>query len=386
MKKIVILLAALSLLAVSCNKVNTDNTPQGVITAGFEPAVTSVTLSGKLGTVLEAEDVSEVGFLVARDADMKKSFMEFFATLQEDETFSRKVNLDEFGGKRGVTYYYCAFAESSDGRHTGKVKSFLIDPVAPTGLTLTVSSVAVEVGKTVQLTATVTPPEAAADNVVTWSSEDKSIAKVSETGLVTGVAKGQTTITATCGEFKASCTVSVRIKPAGAVDLGLDVFWAECNLSDAGFVSSPEKYGDYYAWGETKAKSSYTSENYQYKDNPATLPLTADAAHVILGGNWRMPTKEEFQTLLDNCTSTWTSQGGKNGRLFTSKLNGNTIFFPAAGVRYKTDLLNEGTTGYYWSSSLSHGDHAYMLCFGSSAASNSDEYRLRGYNIRPVSE
>ena len=387
MKKIVILLAALSLAAVSCKKVSTDNTPQAVITTGSEPAVTSVTLSGRLGAALEAEDVTSVGFLVGRDADMKKSVKEFSTTLKEDETFSRKVNLDEFEGKRGVTYYYRAYAESSAGRQTGKVKSFLLDPVAPTGLSLSVSSVGVDVGKTVQLTATVTPPAAAADNVVTWSSEDNKTATVSETGLVTGVAKGQTTITATCGDFKETCAVKVRgVKPAGAVDLGLDIFWAECNLSDNGFVSSPEQYGDYYAWGETRSKSTYTESNYQYKDNSVTLPLTADAAHVILGGDWRMPTDAEFKTLLDNCTAVWTTQGGKNGRLLKSKINGNSIFLPAAG-HWEDSTLNSKYC-HYWSSSLNtdFSSRAWSFDFSSVGYNTGSNPRYYGQSVRPVSD
>ena len=389
MKKIVILLAALSLAAVSCKKVSTDNTPQAVITTGSEAAVASVTLSGKLGAALESKDVTAVGFLVGGDADMKKSVKEFSATLKEDETFSAKVNLDEFEGKRGVTYYYRAYAESSDGRQTGKVKSFQLDLVAPTGLTLTVSSVGVEMGKTIQLTATVTPKEAAADNVVKWSSKDKGIATVSETGLVTGVAKGKTTITASCGDFKETCAVTVRnVKPAGAVDLGLDVYWAECNLSDNGFVSSPEKYGDYYAWGETRSKSTYTESNYLYKDNPKTLPLTADAAHAILGGNWRMPTKDEFQTLLDNCTVDWpTTRNGVRGGLFTSKINGKSIFLPAAGHIFSSGIDEVGTMGFYWSSSNNSIYSAYSLWLVSWGEAVDDrDQRYYGQSIRPVSD
>ena len=390
MKKIVILLSALLLAAISCKEVNTDDTPQAVITTGSEPAVTAVTLSGRLGSKLQAEDVTAVGFLVGGDADMKGTVKEFSTSLKEDNTFSRKVILDEFEGKRGVTYYYCAYAESSDDRQTGKVKSFLLDPVAPKEFSLTVSSVLLDIGKTVQLTATVTPEEAAADNVVKWSSEDKSIAKVSETGLVTGVAKGKTTITANCGEKQETCSVTVRSnKPAGAVDLGLEVYWAACNLSDAGFVSSPEKYGDYYAWGETRAKSSYTEDNYTYKDSPELLPLTADAAHVILGGYWRMPTNEEFQTLLDNCTVVWpTTLNRVEGGLFTSKINGNSIFFPVAGCFFMSNLINVDK-GYYFSSSrgrLSTTVARSLIFDSSSSIYTTDSNRIFGRSIRPVSE
>ena len=299
MKKIVILLAALSLLAISCNK----DSKWTVITTGSEPAVSSVTLSGKIDGALKSEDVTEVGFLVCREADMTGPVEEFSTSLNGDKTFSRKVTLAEFEGSRGRTYYYCAYAESSDGRHTGKVQSF-----------------------------------------------------------------------------------SIKEVPAGAVDLGLDVFWAECNLSDNGFVSSPEQYGDYYAWGETKSKSNYSTSNYFYKDTPETLPLSADAAHAILGGDWRMPTKEELQTLLDNCTSVWTTQNGVNGRLFKSKINGKSIFFPAAGYRCDASLDFAGSEGYYWSSSLTATGGAWSMDFYSGDVIWFDSNPFCGLSVRPVSE
>ena len=99
---------------------------------------------------------------------------------------------------------------------------------------------------------------------------------------------------------------------AGAVvDLGLSVYWCSCNVG----AESPEEYGDYYAWGETKPKSSYRRENYSYY-NTETETYTDigenisgteyDAATVNLGSDWKMPTKDEFQELLDNCTWEWT--------------------------------------------------------------------------------
>jgi hypothetical protein len=119
------------------------------------------------------------------------------------------------------------------------------------------------------------------------------------------------------------------------VDLGLSVFWASCNLG----AESPEEYGDYYAWGETKPKTSYTETNYayyddnlkQYTDIGVNISGTQyDAATVNLGGDWRMPTKDEMEELIDNCTWEWIQTNGKNGFKVTGK-NGNSIFLPAAG-------------------------------------------------------
>ena len=133
------------------------------------------------------------------------------------------------------------------------------------------------------------------------------------------------------------------------VDLGLPsgTKWATCNLG----ATSPEEYGDYFAWGETTTKTTYTLNNYTYTDNPNVLPYSADAATVNWGICWRMPTKEEFEELKNNCTIAWTTQNGVTGQLFTGP-NGNSIFLPAAGFRYNSSLLETGENGHYWSSSI----------------------------------
>lgn len=96
------------------------------------------------------------------------------------------------------------------------------------------------------------------------------------------------------------------------VDLGLPsgLKWATCNVG----ANSPSEYGDYYAWGETTTKTSYTYENsktYNKKIGDIGGNASYDAARANWGGTWRMPTKEEFDELLNKCTCTWTTQGGK---------------------------------------------------------------------------
>jgi len=159
----------------------------------------------------------------------------------------------------------------------------------------------------------------------------------------------------------------------GWVDLGLPsgLLWAECNLG----ASTPEEYGNYYAWGETSPKSMYLWDTYRYAtvdaasgslqtftkynssssygtvDNKITLDATDDAATAALGSGARIPTRAEWQELLNNTTVTWTMQNGIYGRKFTST-NGNSLFLPAAGSRYGSELRSAGEYGYYWSSSL----------------------------------
>ena len=188
-----------------------------------------------------------------------------------------------------------------------------------------------------------------------------------------------------------------------AVDLGLSVKWATCNVG----ATKPEEYGGYYAWGETEEKEDYswstykwcngsyntmtkycTSSSYGTVDNKTVLDPEDDVAHVKWGGSWRMPTKAEQDELRTSCTWTWTTQNGVSGYKVTSKTNGNSIFLPAAGRRYGASLDDSGSRGYYWSSSLFEGNsgNAYELCFGSGYYYWYNGSRYDGFSVRPVSK
>lgn len=185
------------------------------------------------------------------------------------------------------------------------------------------------------------------------------------------------------------------------VDLGLSVKWATCNVG----ASSPEDYGDYFAWGETTTKSTYDWSTYKYcngssstltkyntdsyygtVDNKTQLDLSDDAARANWGAAWRMPTDAELTELLEQCTWTWTTQNGIKGYKVTSKSNGNSIFLPAAGYNRGSSLAFAGSDGYYWSSSLltSYPDDAWYVCFVSSNVARSNDYRDYGRSVRPV--
>ncbi len=193
----------------------------------------------------------------------------------------------------------------------------------------------------------------------------------------------------------------------GYVDLGLPsgLLWATCNVG----ADTPEEYGDYFAWGETQPKENYDWSTYQYcmgsnttltkycsnsnygyngfTDNLTTLLPEDDAAAANWGGNWRMPTKEEFQELYNNTTVTWTQQNGVNGRLFTAS-NGNSLFLPAAGNRWDGELYLAGDIGDYWSSSLTTGypDNAWYFGFGSGSTGVYSTHRYGGLSVRAVRE
>ena len=168
------------------------------------------------------------------------------------------------------------------------------------------------------------------------------------------------------------------------VDLGLSsgTLWATCNVG----ATSPEEYGNYYAWGETTTKSNYTESNYSYSSNPTTLPVDRDAARANWGGNWSMPTLTDFQELYNECTWTWTTMNGKNGYKVSSRKNSSYIFLPAAGY-FGSSLFSAGSDGRYWSSSLdaSNTSYAYVLYFSSSYVIPSNIYdRYDGQSVRPV--
>jgi uncharacterized protein (TIGR02145 family) len=164
-----------------------------------------------------------------------------------------------------------------------------------------------------------------------------------------------------------------------AVDLGLSVKWANCNVG----ASTPEEYGDYFAWGEVHPKNN----TYTYGLDSKTLPPHADAATVNWGGAWRMPTDAEWTELREQCTWTWTTQNGVYGRKVTSKTNGNSIFLPAAGYLNGSSLEDAGSHGFYWSSSL-YTDYppncAWYVGFNSDHVYGGYTYRHGGRPVRPV--
>lgn len=186
------------------------------------------------------------------------------------------------------------------------------------------------------------------------------------------------------------------------VDLGLSVKWATFNVG----ASKPEDYGDYFAWGETEPKETYNWATYKWcqgtantftkycsnsqygnADYKTTLDPEDDAAIVHLGGDWRMPTIEEWMELKQNCTWKKIIINGITGCQVTAK-NGNSIFLPRAGLRMSNILYAADSVGYYASSNhlpeFSHEDYAsYMLMYDSSI-SKSSAVRYYGLPIRPV--
>lgn len=174
------------------------------------------------------------------------------------------------------------------------------------------------------------------------------------------------------------------------VDLGLSVYWASCNLG----AEKPEEYGDYYAWGETKPKSTYTEMNYSYYDNVYAQYINIgnnisgseyDAATTIIGNDWRTPTESEINELIKNCTWVWMQLNGVNGYMVQGK-NGNSLFLPAAG---STDVNNpyhpaNSHLGYMTANGGS-GRYAHILVKDDNGPFvNILMQKYYGYSVRPV--
>ena len=166
--------------------------------------------------------------------------------------------------------------------------------------------------------------------------------------------------------------------------------WAKWNVG----ANSETEYGDYFAWGATKPyRTSDTTVLDNSDDYTASKANTIqrdlnpneDAATINMGSGWRMPTKAEFDALIANTDSTWTTIGGVNGRKFADKRDaGNYIFFPASGYVNGSSLVDRGSYGFCWARSFNSSTYAWRLYFGSSVQHASAYHRYYGFSVRGV--
>ena len=184
--------------------------------------------------------------------------------------------------------------------------------------------------------------------------------------------------------------------PTGFVDLALPsgLLWCEHNVG----ASTPYEDGLYFSWGNVEGHTGTdgydfgTSNDGPYASTPGAaltgnIPTngTYDAARHNMGAPCRMPTVGEFQELNAQCDSEWTDEDGVAGCRFTSRINGNSIFFPASGYRHGTGLYRRGANGLYWSSSLNSQTVGYNLLFTASGVTPADNYgRFTGFPVRAV--
>ena len=236
-----------------------------------------------------------------------------------------------------------------------------------TNITLSAQSLRLLAGEKKTIVPTILPSYASNKTLV-WSSSDTDVATVDGSGEVTAVADGSCTITCTAsdgGGASAACSLNVY---AEYVDLGLPshTLWATRNVG----AEDPSEHGDYFAWGETEPKESYTEDNYKHAsgsqiinsltkynndsrygvvDNKTELEPEDDAAAENLGEDWLMPNGEQANELIDSDHTTIerTSIDGVEGFMVTSKSNGKSLFLPVSGFR-DGKVTGNPLSGYYW--------------------------------------
>ena len=191
-----------------------------------------------------------------------------------------------------------------------------------------------------------------------------------------------------CGNDKSSesqNSSAVEISAGNEIDLGLPSgkLWASCNLG----ADSPEKYGDYYAWGEIEKKDSFPRKGYKYLGTLIGNNISGteyDVVSNVLKDDWVMPNQHDFKELVDNCKREWVKYNGVNGYKLIGP-NGNSIFLPATGFCDPL-LCNQESIGFYWSSTDDNGFNAIALSLSDGKIAINKELRYHGHAIRPIKE
>ena len=185
-------------------------------------------------------------------------------------------------------------------------------------------------------------------------------------------------------------TKEIKYVAGNAIDLGLSVLWSDINLG----ATTPEGFGEYFAWGETKPKEQYSKDNYMHYDHSMNQYLDIgedisgtkyDAAYVNIGNGWRMPTRTELQELIKNCEWEWVKSGNTLGYKITGK-NGNYIFMPAGGCIFYSTVSSQNEWTEYWSSSerQKYKGDAYLLVENGYNPTVISSDKIYGVPIRPV--
>ena len=253
--------------------------------------------------------------------------------------------------------------------------------------------------------------EVSYDNGETWTE----VGSAMDHSLITGVtlATDGDSITISLADGTA---IVVPCDDPNAVDMGLSVKWAKCNLGAA----SPEEAGYFIAWGELEEKSEYTWATYKHcageektitkyckftnygtPDMLEFLEPEDDAVIQTLGGKWRIPTYDEAKALTDtkdNPDYTWelSEVNGHSGYWVTYLVNGNKIFLPAAGYKSPDGHLKENAYGTYWTSRVNFGFDITGLIFSIITDPNDRNFKYTpgtgyysrhyGCQIRPVKD
>ena len=417
MKKLSLFLIALTMLLVSCKP--EIEKPTVVTKSVGEVTKTSAKVVGQVAADGGAE-VTERG--ICWSTDGTPTILDFRVKDTEGGLGSYEILFKDL--VPNTQYYVRAYATNEAGTGYGDEKIFVTlgdepEEVAPTVTTAEVTNITVNsalCGGEVTFDGNL-----ATTRGVCWSTSQNPTIEDNKTTNGSGLGSftsnlsnlaSQTTyyvrayatneVGTSYGE-EVSFTTLAAYSPAtgssngyGYVDLGLSVKWATCNVG----ATTPEEYGDYFAWGETSTKAEYNSDNSPtyglsiselqsqgYIDGEGNLTSQYDAAQANWGGSWRMPTYAELSELNTQCTWEWINTNDFKGYKVTGP-NGNSIFLPAAGRRNGSSLDFAGSYGYYWSSSPDDDyDYiAYSLNFSSCYLNVDGNGRYYAQSVRPVLE
>ena len=368
MTRKVLFIALCALAVLSCKK--NDFVMEFAVTLGaYDITENSAVLEGKGDAFVSMWHDIKSGAILAADRVPTWEDRDHEFTCYDMEypcTFTVEAN----GLKSGVTYYYRAFTSHDEGHFLGEVKSFTtkmpvasvttLNPIALVGgaafygqlsFDRINSDIPIHVGFLVGRTP---DPESMKEALpfgeVSLNGEDGSIfcrvRDLTEGEKYYCMAMADINGVLFYGEVKPFTVKTFEPSAGEFIDMGLSVKWASCNVG----AGSPDKLGNYYAWGETTVKSN-VEYTYDYSSH-LTLPLSDDAAYVNLSGKGRMPTYYEFQELLENSFCEWGAYVGIRGLLLISGKNGSSIFLPAAGQMTDSGLKGYPGEGWYWTSSF----------------------------------
>lgn len=150
----------------------------------------------------------------------------------------------------------------------------------------------------------------------------------------------------------------------------------------------------YFSWGNLDGHAyndgyDFSDENYNQTPGAAidsNLTLEQDAARHYLGENWRIPSVAEFEELITQCDHVYTQFDGVNGVMFTSRINGKTLFLVASGLWSGTQRFGFNSHGDYWTCTHADATRARSAYLANEAVSTNSYARSRGFNIRPVQD
>lgn len=313
-------------------------------------------------------------------SSLSNSFDKTF-TCQFDENGEYKIEYEYYNYRGGAGYSL-------------NIDVTLNDFVKTTSLSLDTASIMLNVGEDYKISPHILP-EYASNKEISWTSSNETIATVSPEGVVRGNHSGFAIISAktASGGYEAKCKVAIRnlSEHHDHIDLGLPsgTLWATTNIG----ASIPEKEGYNYAWGElfpsissSSVTDNYSVTKYNTNDSLTELEPEDDVATIMWGGDWKTPSVNDFQELINNCSMSFPgTTNGYNLVKFTAK-NGNYILLPA---------WRHGDF-YYWTSSIymvppgTADQFVFANCYFAQFSTNCNRIqhsgRNRAYPIRPVTK